>query len=258
MPHVSLHVWRIPPARIGAALSRVALDRARLRALPGVEFAKVLGTGRAFTPGGVDATRWAVLVAWRRERDAEDFEGGTVARAWGRIATASCRLDLAPVASRGTWAGARPFDPAGPASPRPLDGAEPASPRPSGRAVAPSGGPVVAITRARLRPARAVRFWRAIRPVASSVSGADGLFATFGIGEAPLGWQGTVSVWRDASALRAFAYRDPAHAAVVAATPAERWYAEELFARFTLLGTSGDRDVLGWRGLAGIPDGGGS
>jgi hypothetical protein len=39
---------------------------------------------------------------------------------------------------------------------------------------------------------------------------------------------------------------------VIARTPTDRWYAEELFARFAVLGISGDRDVLGWRegGLA--------
>ena len=83
-------------------------------------------------------------------------------------------------------------------------------------------------------------------PVADAVVRADGLHATFGIGEAPIGWQGTVSVWRDAAALRAFAYRDEAHTRVITATPAERWYAEELFARFALLDVAGDRSVIGW------------
>ncbi|GAA1795525.1 hypothetical protein GCM10009682_16610 [Luedemannella flava] len=224
---MTLHVWRVPPARLGALLWRVARDRGRLRALPGARFAKVLGTGRGFTPGAVDATRWAVLTAWRSRSDAAGFELGTVARAWRRIAVAECRLDLAPLASRGTWAGQQPFEPDGPAA---------------------IGGAVVAVTRARLRPVRAVRFWRAVRPVAGAVAGADGLLATFGIGEAPLGWQGTVSVWRDAAALREFAYRGEAHARVVAATPAQRWYAEELFARFALVEVAGDRSLIGWAG----------
>jgi hypothetical protein len=73
-----------------------------------------------------------------------------------------------------------------------------------------------------------------------------------GFGEAPIGWQGTVSLWRSAADLTAFAYRHPVHRAVIARTPTDRWYAEELFARFAVLGISGDRDVLGWRegGLA--------
>jgi hypothetical protein len=90
-------------------------------------------------------------------------------------------------------------------------------------------------------------FWRAVPPVAREVADAPGLLARFGFGEAPIGWQGTVSLWRGAADLTAFAYRQPEHRAVIARTPADRWYAEELFTRFAVLGISGDRDVLGWR-----------
>jgi len=74
----------------------------------------------------------------------------------------------------------------------------------------------------------------------------DGLLARFGIGEAPIGWQGTVSLWRDAADLTRFAYRQPEHRAVIARTPTDRWYAEELFARFAVRDLTGDRPVLGW------------
>jgi hypothetical protein len=107
---------------------------------------------------------------------------------------------------------------------------------------------VLALTRARLRPVKALTFWRAIPPVALELGAAPGLLAGFGIGEAPIGWQGTVSVWRDAADLTAFAYRQPEHRAVIARTPVARWYAEELFARFAVLGITGDREVLGWKG----------
>ena len=53
-------------------------------------------------------------------------------------------------------------------------------------------------------------------------------------------------MWRDAADLTAFAYRQPEHRAVIARTPADRWYAEELFARFAVRDISGDRSVLGW------------
>jgi hypothetical protein len=33
---------------------------------------------------------------------------------------------------------------------------------------------------------------------------------------------------------------------VIARTPVDRWYAEELFARFAVREISGDRSVLGW------------
>jgi hypothetical protein len=147
-------------------------------------------------------------------------------------AFARCTLTLDPIASRGTWARQTPFEP-----PR-LE-----NPQLTGTA----GKRVLVLTRARLRASRAPVFWRAIAPVAKTLDRQEGLLATFGVGEAPLGFQGTVSIWRDAADIVRFAYRQPEHAAVVASTPHQRWYAEELFARFHVLSIDGDREVIGWK-----------
>jgi hypothetical protein len=221
--HVTLHVWRVPGRRLPRALWRIARDRSRLRATPGVRFAKLLGTARGF--GRPDPGRWAAVVGWADPSAAEGFERAPVARDWRRMSTGYCRLDLVPVASRGSWAGREPFTAAAPVEPR---------------------RQMLALTRARLRPTRAVRFWRSIGPVAAGAERATGLLTAFGIGEAPIGWQGTVSLWRDGRDLVEFAYRHPTHRAAVAATPVQRWYVEELFARFAVLRIVGDRDVIGW------------
>jgi hypothetical protein len=63
-----------------------------------------------------------------------------------------------------------------------------------------------------------------------------------GIGEAPIGVQGTFSVWESARALQSFAYAGAAHADAIRRTPVRRWYAEELFARFAVLSASGTVD----------------
>ncbi len=72
-------------------------------------------------------------------------------------------------------------------------------------------GPVAAITRARLRMSSARTFWRSVPPVSKAVHSAPGLALAFGIGEAPVGFQGTFSLWRDAESLKAFAYADAAN-----------------------------------------------
>ena len=224
---VTLHVWRIDRAALPRALTRMALDPRRLRGTPGVRFGKLLGTGTGtgFGPGDADLTRWAALVVWDSPASAAGFDDSPVGRSWRRIARAGARLDLRPLSSRGEWSGRRPFgDP------------------PGGRV----DGPVLALTRARLRSARALTFWRAVPPVAAALHAAPGLLARFGVGEAPLGWQGTVSVWRGAADLVEFAYRHPEHRAAIRRTPTEQWYAEELFARFEVRQVSGDRAVLGW------------
>ncbi|WP_422743040.1 monooxygenase [Micromonospora sp. WMMD754] len=232
---VTLHVWRIPRRSVPGALARMATHPARLRRLPGVRFAKLLGTGTGtgFGPGDADLTRWAALVVWDSPADAAGFDSSPVARSWARIASAAVRVELRPLTSRGQWSGREPFGaPAG------------------GRAT----GPVLALTRARLRARRAATFWRAIPPVAGALHAAPGLLARFGVGEAPLGWQGTVSVWRDPADLVAFAYRSPEHRAAITRTPTEGWYAEELFARFAVGDVVGDRGVLGWVAAEGDPD----
>ena len=221
---VTLHVWRVPGRRLPRVLWRMARDRSRLRKTPGVRFAKLLGTAHRF--GRPDPGRWAAVVSWSDARSADGFDSRPVAASWRRLASGYCRLDLAPVASRGAWAGQRPFEPS------PAD--------------EPPTGTVLALTRARLRPTRAVRFWRSIGPVAAGARRATGLLAAFGIGEAPIGWQGTVSLWRDSGDLVEFAYRHPEHRAAIADTPVRRWYAEELFARFAVVRIAGDRDVIGW------------
>jgi len=232
---VTLQVWRVPAARLPRVLWRVAHDRGRLRRLPGVRFAKVLGTGAGFGPVRADPTRWATLTVWADAATAAGADDSPVARAWRALATAYCRLDLQALTSRGAWAGREPFARRPAADRVAADRAE-------------AEGPVLALTRARLRPSRARAFWRAIGPVAAAAQAAPGLLASFGIGEAPLGWQGTVSVWRSTHDLVAFAYRDPRHAAVIERTPTQGWYEEELFARFAVTATAGNLDVIGWAG----------
>ena len=217
---VTLHVWRVPRRAVGPALLRMAFTR---RARPGVRFAKFLGTASGFGPGDGDLTRYAAVTV---SDDPVEWPG------WDRLAVARARVDLSLLGSHGRWSGREPFGPPGERW----------------------DGMVLALTRARLRPAKALTFWRAISPVARELDGAPGLLASFGIGEAPIGWQGTVSVWREAADLTRFAYRQPEHRAVIARTPAERWYAEELFARFAVRGISGDRTVLSWVAQDGLAE----
>jgi hypothetical protein len=212
---VSLHVWRVPRRSVPAAMLRVGLSRRP----PGVKFLKFLGTGTGVTFGlrDADLTRFAAVVVGD---EPVSFPG------WDRLADAKARVDLEVIASRGRWSGAEPF--AAPAKPAKPDGM------------------VLALTRARLRPAKAMTFWRAVPPVARELAAAPGLLARFAMGEAPIGWQGTVSIWRDAADLTRFAYRQPEHRAVIARTPVDRWYSEDLFARFAVRQVHGDKTVLGW------------
>jgi hypothetical protein len=82
-------------------------------------------------------------------------------------------------------------------------------------------------------------FWRSVPPVAADLRGRPGVRLALGVGEAPVGWQGTFSLWDSAEALHAFAYQGEPHAAVVRRTAQVGWYAESLFARFAVASVEG-------------------
>lgn len=222
-PVVTLHLWRVTTGHVPAALLRMATDRFALRRIRGLRFAKLLGTGhgRTFTPRDADPRRWGLLSVWDDAAAATAFESSAVAERWRRIAVEQWSVQLRPLSAHGRWSGQEPFG-----RPSPLRW----------------HGPVVAVTRARLVPRQTLTFWRAVPPVVAELHAAPGLRLALGIGEAPIGLQGTLSVWASAAELTAFAYRQPAHADVVRRTAGQGWYAEELFARFALLSATGTVD----------------
>jgi hypothetical protein len=217
-PVAVLHVWGT--RSVPSALWRMARDRFGLRTTPGLRFAKLLGTGsgETFTPRDADPGHWALLTVWDEPQAAGGFESGRLVRAWDDLAHERLRVEMSPLSSRGSWAGVDPFGPVH-----------------GGR----HDGPVVAITRARIRTTRSLQFWRAVPAVSTDLQGSPGLRMSLGIGEAPVGLQGTMSLWDSSDALTDFAYRRPAHLDVVRRTASVGWYAEELFARLAVLDVAG-------------------
>ena len=214
---VTLHLWEVTTAGIPAALGRMAVGRGRRRRPDGMTFGKLVGTGSAstFSPRDADPWRWGLVAAWRDRASLDAAErAAPLLTGWRRHAVRTSRAVLLPLSCRGSWAGQRPF------SPVPADG---------------WSGPVAALTRARLRWHAARDFRRAVPPVAAAAGSAPGLMFAVGFGEAPVGLQGTFSLWSDAASLRRFAYGSPDHRLVVSRTATRRWYAEELFARFAVL-----------------------
>jgi hypothetical protein len=218
---VTLDVFGVPVRTIPGALMRMAAHRLPLRSTPGLEFHKLLGTGagRTFTMRDSDPRHWAVLSTWSDVERAEDFAGSSVMRSWKRISEEHLHIAMTPIISRGLWSGQEPFG----------------QPHPSR-----TEGPIAAITRARIKPSQWPTFWRQVPAVSADLVDDPGLLFSLGIGEAPVGLQGTFSLWRNHKALTDFAQRRNPHREVIAQTIQRNWYAEELFARFRVEAVRGE------------------
>lgn len=211
---VVAYFWQVEKKRIPFALSRMALNRRAVRTFPGVTFSKLLGcgTGERFTPSDADPLRWGLLVVID-ENKVDAFDASSVIKKWRKNSHSEFRALLSPISSHGQWSKKEPFS----VSSKSNDGA------------------IVAITRARISLLGNFRFWKSVPPVTTSLHNSPGLISAIGIGEAPIGLQGTFSLWESAQALRDFAYKGQAHTQVIADTKKYQWYSEELFARFAVL-----------------------
>lgn len=218
---VDLRVWRVSgAANVMKAVGHMGRDRRAVGRHPGLTFYKLLGTGsgRTFTMRDADLHHWALLTVFRDRVAADAFEDAPVVSSWQELAAESLRVRMSPLSSRGLWAGRSPFETVVPHRWR---------------------GPVAALTRARIRASRLTTFWASVPPVALDLRGRPGLLASIGIGEAPIGLQGTFSIWSSGADLTAFAQRGSAHRKVIADTRRLRWYSEELFARLAVLDIAG-------------------
>jgi hypothetical protein len=203
------------------AFLSMAIDRMRSRKFTGISFSKLLGTGtgKTFTPSDADLTRWGMVVVIDKNRVA-DFDSSAIVTNWRKRSTSEFRAVLSPLSSHGLWAKANPFDFTAP--------------------LANPDAQIAAITRARIKWHQNFRFWGAVPPVVTDLHNSPGLITAIGIGEAPIGLQGTFSLWKSAAALRDFAYKGQAHQVAIKQTEAIGWYSEELFARFEVIELRGE------------------
>jgi hypothetical protein len=221
MQRVVVYFFTVPRKCIPFAFLSMAIDRMRSRTFTGISFSKLLGTGsgQTFTPSDAVLTRWGMVVAIDENR-IEAFDQSSIISNWRKRATSEFRAVLSPLSSHGLWAKKNPFD-----------------------FIAPLSNPdaqIAALTRARIKWNKNFIFWKSVPPVVIDLHSNPGLIAAIGIGEAPIGLQGTFSLWKSASALRDFAYKGKAHQVAIAQTQSIGWYSEELFARFEVLALRGE------------------
>ncbi len=187
---------------------------------PGIGFWKLCGsgTGEGFTPipnTGV----YAILATWEDLATAQQqTKLGSTFQRYIRRASENWTVFLSPTAARGKWSGIEPFSPE----------------------LTEQPGPLAAMTRATIKPAVAVRFWKHVPSIENVIGDDPNVAFKIGIGEVPLLHQVTFSIWPDQKSMAEFARREGGpHANAIKAVRQGDWFREELYARFRVLGEAG-------------------
>ncbi|SDS94386.1 spheroidene monooxygenase [Mucilaginibacter mallensis] len=217
---VSLTIVRYRKAYIPVALFAMAIHRLPMLLQKGCTFWKLLGSGRNGTFDlQPDWQQWGLLAVWNSREDFDRFNERSFIKYWWNLFTSEQWTILCePLQSHGKWDDKEPF----------------------GNADRKDHiGLVAVLTRATIRISRLKNFWANVDNVTKLMKDAPGFITSFGIGEAPVYRQATFSVWQSIEDVKAFAYASKEHAEVIKKTRTEKWYSEELFARFKPIASFG-------------------
>jgi heme-degrading monooxygenase HmoA len=201
---------------------RIVQGSAALRSVPGLLFAKLLGSGHE---GGFglkpSASRQGLFALFDSTQAADDFVAHAQwVQQYQQRSAEFCCVKLQTWSCRGTWDG---FCLGAPAT-------------------EPTHGPVAALTRASIKLSKVPAFWRHAPPSERALEGVQGCQLAVGLGEAPLLRQATFSIWDSVADMNAYA-RTGAHLQAIQAAAEHGYFAESMFARFVPLKVQGQ-----WQG----------
>lgn len=221
MQAVSLSLFRFDrtAARLWA-FSQMQFAKRRLRSVDDLSFFKLFGTGtgEGFTPLP-NLSVYAILATWPSLATARARQASApIFQAYRDHAAEAWTVYLEPVSSRGAWDGKRPF------------AVDREGPMPS---------PVVALTRATVRPTGLVQFWKRVPNISRDIGTDPTVLFKVGMGEVPWTQQVTFSIWPDTDSMRSFARRSALHGEAAKAALDHGWFKEDLFARFALCASEG-------------------
>ncbi len=198
-----------------------------LKDIPGLLFGKVMGSG---SNGGFSlrpsSTHQGVIALFDQAEQAMAFMDGPLVTAFrDRAARFWCGL-MSVESSRGSWDG-QSWDP----SPLP-------SPLPQLIHAEPQPQLLAALTRASIRPAKAMAFWKQAPGAQDELLRSPGCRLAMGLGEAPLLRQCTFSLWEDTASMLAYSLNG-AHRKAIEQAYSKGYFSESMFVRMRVLQSRG-------------------
>ena len=225
-PIVTISFFRFSrPATRAWALYMMGRARLSLPKVPEIGFWKLCGsgTGEGFTPVP-NTSVYAILATWPDEATARaQTQNADIFNTYRAKSSEDWTIFMETSSARGVWSGGTPFSPTG----------------------CSIDGPLAALTRATVKPSVAMKFWSRVPDISQMIGSDRNVAFKIGIGEVPLLHQVTFSIWPDTKSMASFARENGPHAAAIKAVRDGNWFAEELYARFAILGDSGS-----WEGAS--------
>jgi len=223
---VVLTLTRYRSKHIIFALHAMALFRPSLFFNRNISFSQLLGCGKNGTfdihPDWNQYGIFSVQNDFNLELLEKDYNawkranyGSFIAGWWKIFGCTTLTVLLDPILAHGKWGGKELFKDVKPS--KPMDGR------------------IAVLTRASIRLNKVQSFFKNVPAVEKQMHQADGLLFSVGVGEAPLIRQATFSIWENAEKMKAFAYNMQEHKEVIRKTRDEKWYSEEMFARFSVI-----------------------
>jgi len=206
---------------------RLMQGASTLQEAPGLLFGKVMGSG---SDGGFSlrpsSTHQGVIALFRSTEQALGFMDGPLMAAFKARATSFWSGLMSVESARGSWDG-QGWAPSPLPSPLPELVSEPPQPQ-----------LLAALTRASIRPAKAVAFWKQAPAAQDELRRSPGCLLAMGLGEAPLLRQCTFSLWEDTASMLAYSLNG-AHRRAIEQAYSKNYFSESMFARMRLLTSRG-------------------
>ncbi len=214
------------------AWMRLVQGPSALKDTPGLVFSKVMGSGAGGGFGLRPSPSHQGLIALFDHADqARAFLSGPIVAAYRERAATFWSGLLEVESARGAWDG-QAWGATHPTQLATHSGAA------NDDGVCQDSRPLAALTRASIRPAKAMAFWRNAPAAQNAMQTARGCTLAMGLGEAPLIRQCTFSLWKDTPSMLAYAHQG-AHQQAIEAAYKHQYFAETLFVRMRLLEQQG-------------------